>query len=507
MVWYNLNMNIKRELIEIIKKFDNRWFNEDQKNIAISIIENAPDKEAKKYFDFVVMKRNTGFAFDYSPEIAKGRIIIPELDTKRGSNSYEENKLIVGDNYNALQLLKLTHKKKIDVIYIDPPYNTDSAKGDGNHSSKDGMKSAKFIYKDKFGRTGWLSMMKDRLEIANELLTDNGVIFASIDDAEQAYLKVLMDDVFGEEKFLASLPRTIARGGKNNGTSFAKEHDYVLVYGNIKSLNGKAVDSSNFKFDDNDGRGKYQLRDLMAAPGAFERTGSQTKQIKFNGKTYKPTKSDGTPWYWRWGEERVKLGIDLGIVVEKNGKLMTKLYFDYDFKQGDKELKKKARTQLFSTTELVSSAFTNGKGSNELKSLGLTFSFPKPLNLLIYLLELIPNNEDITVLDFFAGSGTTGHAVHVLNEKKGTNMKFILCTNNEKGIADKITTTRLEKIGVPFNRININDDHIIDIETQNTDKLTKEVLKGLQFISKDYTPKELELYYDLSALNPLKGEN
>lgn len=334
--------------------------------------------------------------------------------------------LIEGDNYYALKHLKKIGQK-VDIIYIDPPYNT------GNE----------FVYNDKlvgkddsFKHSYWLSFMKKRLELARDLMTDDGVIFVSIDDNEQAYLKVLMDEIFGESNFISTLTRTIAKGGKNNGNTFAKEHDYVIVYGKIEALNGKPVNKDGFKLDDNDGRGPYQLRDLISAPGAFERTGSQTKPIKIGNKIYEPVKSDGSPWYWRWGEERVKLGLDLGLIVEYNGKLMTKLYYNWDFKQGDKELKKKERTQLYSTTDLISSEYSNGKGSSESKSIGIDFSFPKPTSLIKFLINLIPFRNDMVILDFFAGSGTTGQAVMELNNESKEYRKFIGITLGEevKGI-------------------------------------------------------------------------
>ena len=148
------------------------------------------------------MKRTVGFGFDYSPEIAKGRIVLLEEDKKRRINvgdevTADENKLIIGDNYNALKSLLCTHKGKIDVIYIDPPYNTERASEEGNYSSKEKQGEGRFLYKDKFGRTGWLTMMKDRLHKAKDLLSEDGIIFVSIDDNQHAYLKILMDQIFG----------------------------------------------------------------------------------------------------------------------------------------------------------------------------------------------------------------------------------------------------------------------------------------------------------------------
>jgi site-specific DNA-adenine methylase len=148
----------KEKLIKQIQDFDNKYFNEDQKEIAINILKNAPENEVQVYADFIFMKRRTGFAFDYAPEMARGRIITLREDKNKRINvtddiNKDENKLIIGDNYNALKALLITHKNSIDIIYIDPPYNTESAKSDGNDSYKS-TNSSKFIYKDKFGRCG-----------------------------------------------------------------------------------------------------------------------------------------------------------------------------------------------------------------------------------------------------------------------------------------------------------------------------------------------------------------
>lgn len=157
-----IKMSKKNILIEQIKQFDTKYFNEDQKTIAINILKNAPEQEAQSYADFLFNKRRTGFAFDYSPEISKGRLITLREDKNRRINvnniiSEDESKLIIGDNYNALKALLVTHKEKIDIIYIDPPYNTESAKNEGNSDDNKSYKtgsSKKLMYKNKFGRAG-----------------------------------------------------------------------------------------------------------------------------------------------------------------------------------------------------------------------------------------------------------------------------------------------------------------------------------------------------------------
>lgn len=521
----------KQQALKIIDESKDIYLNKDQKLFAKSIINSLNDKDdIQGYLDFIMKRTGLGFKFDIAPDIAEGRIaVVNEMKDKRINVSdivdENENKLIIGENYEALKNLLLTHEEKIDIIYIDPPYNTESAKTDGNNSSKEGNPS-KFIYKDKFGRNGWLNMMRERLVLAKRLLSPQGTIFVSIDDAEQAYLKILMDEIFGEENFIGTFPRQIASGGKNNGSLIAKEHDYIVSYSFIDEFQGISVDEQSFKLDDNDGRGKYQLRSLVAAPGAFERFGSQTNEIEFNGKKFLPKKADGSPWYWRWGSERVKLGKDLNLIVEKNGTLFAKMYLEYDFKQGDTQLVKKNRTKLASSRMWNESIFSNGRGSEELKTIGLKFPFPKPLTLIKSLISLIGKNA--IILDFFAGSGTTGHAVLELNKEDGGNRKFILVTNNENNIGVDITYERLHRvivgktsdgkndfewtknnvpfIGAPLRVFNIKHYNVQISEIDKLDAIKNEAIKNLRKLSPIYKPSEIDVYYDLDGLNPYNEE-
>ncbi|MCU9934393.1 site-specific DNA-methyltransferase [Mycoplasmopsis felis] len=144
---------------------------------------------------------------------------------------------------------------KYDLIYIDPPYNTETSKDDGNSiaDDKENIKANKFIYRDKYSRNGWLNLMNERLRLARQLLKDDGVIFVSIDDAEQAYLKVLMDEIFGEENFVSCIVNKKGRG-KSDSKFLSNKKEYILVYAiNINNLEFRKQSSpiENYKYEDN----------------------------------------------------------------------------------------------------------------------------------------------------------------------------------------------------------------------------------------------------------------
>ena len=551
-------MSKRNILIQQIKEFDKKYFNEDQKTIAINILKNAPEQEVQAYADFLFNKRRTGFAFDYSPEIAKGRLITLREDKDRRINvdddiSEDENKLIIGDNYNALKALLITHKQKIDVIYIDPPYNTESAKNDGNNDSYKEGSSSKFIYKDKFGRTGWLNMMKDRLTLAKDLLKDDGVIFVSIDDKEQAYLKVLMDEIFEEENFVNQFNWVNNKTGRQlSNFGAAKTHEYILCYSKNNNRIGKFILKNRKEIESmmpmmysktrmnilNDEIGEYTIsHELYQRNRKINEETSPTlcydiyydeknnlfypvdlderpKQY-INFELFKCKKNnDGIHKYqaWRWGREKVfKEGQRNLLIYSKNDE--RKIY----------SKKRNFNETLFKDTI---TDLTTQLGTNEVISLGIKFSMPKPVKLIKYLINLNLKNN-ITILDFFAGSGTTGQAVMDLNKEDNGNRKFILVTNNENNIAHDVTFERLHRIikgegtkqekdfdwlktnkpydDVKLRVIDIDDSVKISLDQENIDDTIFDDCKnGLKLLDNEYNKKDLNLYYDLSALNPIE---
>jgi adenine-specific DNA-methyltransferase len=209
---------LSNQYLEKIEKIPVASFNREQKEVAKRIIENTPKEDLDKVYNLITQRVKTGFVFDCAPEVSHNCIALveenKELFIKSDSfalagNVATEHSLIIGENYDALKNLCATYidtngNGLIDVIYIDPPYNTESAKGEGN-DYKEEVAASKFIYRDKFTRDGWLNMMNERLKLAQKLLSDKGVIFISIDDSQQAYLKVLCDEVFGEENNIGNI--------------------------------------------------------------------------------------------------------------------------------------------------------------------------------------------------------------------------------------------------------------------------------------------------------------
>ncbi|MGL5590572.1 MAG: site-specific DNA-methyltransferase [Metamycoplasmataceae bacterium] len=542
-------MKKKDILIEQINQMDSKYFNEDQKTIAINILRRCPDQEVQSCADFLFNKRKIGFAFDYSPEIAKGRIITLREDKKRRINvgdeiKQEENKLIIGDNYNALKSLLVTHKEKIDIIYIDPPYNTESAKSDGNNDSHKEGESSKFYYKDKFGRNGWLTMMKDRLTLAKDLLKDDGVIFVSIDDSEQAYLKVLMDEIFGEENFSNQLVWISNKKGRQiSNKVYSKTYEYILLYSkDYKNLDGNLIDREyaqklmpsmyedkelTLKEDEN---GTFITQNelhntniksfnINTRPNLFFPIWTNGKDISLTSKEnyikiLPPKNSLNIQGVWRWSKNKVLQDFkDLEIVPYKSTyKIYTKI----------RELGYTPKDVI------ISSQITSKTGTSDLENLKINgFNFPKPKNLIKFILKTISSNKNAVILDFFAGSGTTGHAVMELNREDEGNRKFILVTNNENNIAHNVTYERFHRIikgegtkkekdfiwlnnNKPYDNVNLRvvnvDDSVkISLDEENIDeKIFDECKNGLKLLDYEYNKKDLNLYYDLSALNPIE---
>ena len=541
----------KEKLIKQIQDFDNKYFNEDQKEIAINILKNAPENEVQVYADFIFMKRRTGFAFDYAPEMARGRIITLREDKNKRINvtddiNKDENKLIIGDNYNALKALLITHKNSIDIIYIDPPYNTESAKSDGNDSYKS-TNSSKFIYKDKFGRCGWLNMMKDRLTLAKDLLTNDGVIFVSIDDSEQAYLKVLMDDIFGEKNFITNINWYNKKEGRSLGNSlFSSTYEYILAYANNKEListNYVKSDNKNElnKYDKKDEHGWYKkgkpiyndnpklFNEITRKNLSYRIWVSKDGDIELNYKEgyieiFPPNYND-IRGCWTWGSS--KLIKDKQYLKVYNFKDTYMIFKKSYLNSNGEKLESPKNSISFTYLDDENVLNLRNTGNNELIAIlnDNNFKTPKPVPVIRWLLERVSNSNSI-ILDFFAGSGTTGQAVMDLNKKDGGARKFILVTNNENNIAHDIAYERIYRVingigtkgqkdfdwlnknkpykDIKLRVIDIDDSVKISLDTNIEDNIFEDCKNGLKLLNGNYNKQGLNLYYDLAALNPLK---
>jgi adenine-specific DNA-methyltransferase len=357
------------------------------------------------------------------------------------------NLLIEGDNYHSLVVLNFTHHEAIDLIYIDPPYNT------GNND---------FIYNDRyvdredsFRHSKWLTFMEKRLKLAKNLLKKSGAIFISIDENEYAPLRMLCDEIFEENNFVANLIWKSKSGGANDSRFFAVDHEYVLVYEKSSedlklNLDNEAEVTTVYNL--NDEKGRYSLDRLDKQSLGY--LPSLDFPIKGpDGKIYKVFHKDQKNKIarWRWGAKTVKERYDE--LVFKNGSVYTKNYE----KEGS-----------IPRSLLVDERFGRTRtGKTELFSLfgKEVFQNPKPPKLIKHFIGLVGSKNSI-ILDFMAGSGTTGQAVLELNNEDGGKRNFILCTNNElnglnqeleakglskkeieeHGICRRITYPRLEKI-------------------------------------------------------------
>lgn len=370
--------------------------------------------------------------------------------------------LIEGDNYHALTCLNYTHAGKIDVIYIDPPYNTGS----------DGFtyKDARFLDKfpngkpvpkdDPLRHSTWLSFMDKRLRLAKNLLSDKGVIFISIDDNEQANLKLLCDQIFGEKNNLGFFIIKSTPNARDYGF-VGKMHEYMLFYAKNFSFvktNLMPIVDKKFKYKDN--IGGYNIHPLYNSNEAFTNENRPNLFYPFylnpknkRGDFYEislskvdntwieiyPPKSEKNDiqFVWRWGKEKAAKNINKEIigycVNDNNFRIVQKMRHD----------EKLIRSILDSTD------YTSRKGTAELEAImgSKVFFFPKPLSLLKDIL-FMSSSPTSTILDFFAGSGTTLHATMKLNAEDGGNRQCILVQQqeNDANICETITYERNRRV-------------------------------------------------------------
>ena len=358
-------------------------------------------------------------------------------DEGRGNNV-----LIEGENYTALRCLRYSHTNKIDVIYIDPPYNT------GN---KDFVYNDEFIdEEDSFRHSKWLSFMKRRLSIAKELLSDRGVIFISIDDNELFQLKMLCDQIFGEKNFIANLIWKNKFNGGYDAQFMTIEHEYILCY--AKNIGTAHVNYVPFNVDDDRA---YRFTDeYVSIRGKYKVMNLDDKSLKYSDSlNFAIIAPDGEAIHpencWRWGKDKVSWGIDNGFLsfVKDKGKWRVNKK-QYQYCDNDGAILVRAYP-LRSIIDGVS----NTNSSNEIKDLfgdKTVFQYAKPVELIKKLL-FVASQKDSIILDFFAGSGTTGQAVAELNNEDGGTRQFILITNNDvsdklpMGICSQVTHPRLVK--------------------------------------------------------------
>lgn len=460
--------------------------NQDKANLIkrITEIEGLTDAERSSLLGLLRENKTYGLVWEDKPEAIEEKLrdelpILTEVPDKAIISDDKEapNHIIIeGDNLEALSTLAYTHAGKIDVIYIDPPYNT------GN---KDFIYNDSYVDKeDSYRHSKWLSFMSKRLKIAKQLLTDRGIVIISIDDNEQANLKILCDEIFGIENKVGVLPTIMNLKGNQDEFGFAGTHEYTIVY--TKNISKAKI--NNFNIDDEsitdwseDEVGYYKKGANLKSTGVNAPSTKrpylyypilvniETKQVStilkseyeliynsidktFNtdyikelehvyinlGYAFLLPTTDGQEMSWRWGRDKVEKESHEIIVIGENGSYS--LYKKQRPEIGD--LPSKKPKSFFYKPE-----YSSGNGTAQLKNIfhEKTFNNPKPVNLICDFIHLGTQCDSI-ILDFFAGSGTTLHATMQLNAEDGGSRQCILVTNNENNICEEVTYERNKRV-------------------------------------------------------------
>lgn len=428
--------NIKQSLIdELQARVEDKILEPSNAALLSKLITNAEtDDEALAIAALGTTYKRTGFHFDKRMEEPRMSNTIKYFK-KNEALSFGEveegepvHKLIIGENYDALLNLLIQYRGLVDVIYIDPPYGKD-----------DLGEFAETNYLNAISRDNLLSMLYFRIQLAKQLMSEKAVIFCSIDDKNQAYIKCLFDEIFGETNFIGQFIWKKKQGGGNDSAYIVTEHEYVLTY--AKKISSVSLNlDKKYKLDDSlypfhDQKGDYGLITLDKASIQFSQ--SLVYEIVDNdGNTYYPRIVNGKQSCWRWSRKKVEENFNE--LVFKNGKVYTKYY----------------RPEGVTPRSLLIDAVygRTETGNDDINAVfkNKPFSYPKPVALINHLVTLAAK-ENSVVLDFFAGSGTTGQAVLDLN-KDGGKRTFILCQQNEvtnttpNGIAYDVTSKRLKRI-------------------------------------------------------------
>lgn len=366
------------------------------------------------------------------------------------------HRLIIGDNLPIMRMIEPEYKGMVDVIYIDPPYNTGGS----------------FIYRDNYNgiESGWIGFMRPRLQEAKAMLAPTGVIFVSIDEHERYELKPLMDSVFGASCFIADITwrKKTTSGSSSARPTINTMTESILVYGGSASvaLRGRPITRA-YKYgcrdEYYDERGGYYERRMDSSSLRYSPT--LDFPIEFNGRTYyagdtvdgvAPTREDmerrirehhERDWCWTWSREHVEWGIRNGLVTMYNGQVARKIYLKVD-----NWCRPINRTynypDIIDDKDIISMAGTR----DQIHIFGKrVFSYPKPVSLLKYLIMMSPK-DDALIMDFFAGSGTTAHAAAELNLADGGHRRCILITDddgdgkNRLDIGREVTAERLRRV-------------------------------------------------------------
>lgn len=439
---------------------------------------------------------------------------------EKEENKKSENVYIKGDNLEALRHLISAYSEKIKMIYIDPPYNTKNGEFVYNDNRSftekelEKLMAENIIVEDEKERilywidnkssshSAWLTFMFPRIYLARKLLREDGVIFISIDDNEASQLKLLCDEVFGEENFIAEIIIVVNPGGRDYN-QIAVTHEYLFCYG--KSGNSELLEvEKNIKFDMVDVRGGYEIRELRNRnpkftadnrPNLFypfyvnaevvDRYGynqvSLLKNEKFNVEVY-PYNSAGKKSVWRWGVPKAGSNIDLTNI--ENSEIVAKIKKNGEYNIYEKCRKATTKVKsIWSETEMRTE-----DGTRLVRELFVStpFDHPKPLIFLKKILQIGTSKNDI-ILDFFSGSATTAHAVMQLNAEDGGNRKYIMVQLEEEIEEGKEAYKFCKENNLPTNITSIGIERI----KRASKKIKEETKAEIDYGFKIYSVKDL----------------
>ncbi|MDE6351979.1 MAG: site-specific DNA-methyltransferase [Muribaculaceae bacterium] len=432
----------------------------------IKALEGLDNEEKAALLDLLRRQKKYGLVWEEKTEDIEERlhnelpVLIERNDDKVHSiisdNPDAPNHLIIeGDNLAALTELSYTHAGKIDVIYIDPPYNTGNKDFSYYDDFLDEYRKIPYVEKeDSFRHSKWLSFISKRLKISKMLLSEFGVIFISIDDNEYANLKILADEIFGVSNCLSTLVWDLGAG--TSAGHFTRAHEYILVYcknrekiANFSGGEGIIDDRAIKKLSAKNHEFEYTFKagTKCEAADGFELSGEwgeseKTKLIRGRFLCQGGQLVDDVTLSACWTQKNQMDSFFSGKpTFDSKGQRVIEFYF----RDNGKLYCRKQRDKINPPSVLRGIATTK-QGSSILKDIlgDSVFDFPKPPELIKFLLSL--RQENASVLDFFAGSGTTLHAVMQLNADDGGKRTCTLCTNNENGICENVTYERNKRV-------------------------------------------------------------
>ena len=442
---------IKRDrMLAFLNKIREAHKDDDEVLISINEVENE------------ILNKRYGLVWEEHSEEVEERmaneipVFVENKEKEITLTDKKYNFLLEGDNLHSLHLLEKTHKGKIDVIYIDPPYNTGTDK---------------FLYDDKivdsndcFRHSKWMSFMYRRLKIAKKLLAKDWVVFISIDDNEFSNLRSICDMVFGEENFVGNIDWESKTKSQNTETAFRKlqpKVEHILCFaseGTKHKFNLLTVGER--VYDKKDEKGEYREYQLEVM-GAGGMRGRETMIFEIDGILPPPGMQ------WKLGIDQIEKYRQAGDLFTRNGKVIIK-------KRPDQERTAKTVPFWAFFDKTIGTAETGKKELSRIIGDSHGFETVKPVELMKRILFHATNANSI-VLDFFAGSATTGQAVLELNKEDGGDRSFILCTNNEGSICSGVAYPRLQTIMTGIR--------------QDGNAYDNQIASNLKYYHTDYVPK------------------